>query len=205
MCHVCFGQIQFEKLPDENKRSYWAAVVPERFIEAMLDDLARSLREAVIADTDSGLLLWGPPGVGKTYALCAAAKHFLSEGYIVKRTNYELLCLRLRDTFKPSSKQSEWEVIEPLLNCDKLIIEDIGTTKSIDSKESDFSLRTLLLLLDMRLENCKPTYITTNKTVENLQSSFDARVGDRLGTFNIIQLRGKSKRAKTVKDKENRK
>lgn len=195
VCHVCFRKMNFEQLPDDAKRLEWLSVVPERFIKADLADLQDSLRTVLTEERENGVLLWGAPGVGKTYALCALARHLISEGFICKRMNYELLCLQLRDTFKPTSKHSEWDIIEPLVNCDGLFIEDIGTTKSIDSKESDFSLRTLLVLIDIRLECCRPTYITTNKSVENLTTSFDTRIGDRLRLYKILKLEGKSKRA----------
>ena len=181
-------------MPDFQKKQEWLVAVPERFMDSDLSHLTDKLKKLLCKETHTGVILWGEPGVGKSYALCAAAKAFIENGYIVRRVNYELLCLQLRDTFKPASRQSEWEVIEPLINCDRLIIEDIGATRSIDSKESDFSLRTLLVLIDMRMEHCRPTYITTNKSVENLANSFDQRIGDRLRIFSIAKLSGDSKR-----------
>lgn len=194
LCHVCYRKLNFESLPEDAMRNEWLSVVPERFIQADMSDLQKALRESLLAETAEGVYLWGAPGVGKSYALCALAKHLISEGFICARTSYELLCLRLRDTFKPTSKHSEWEIIEQLVNADRLFVEDIGTTKSIDRAESDFSLRTLLVLVDLRLEHCRPTYISTNKSVENLAASFDARIGDRLRTFKVLKLEGRSKR-----------
>lgn len=191
---MCFRKLNFDGMPDEAKQQEWLAVVPERFIEADLSHLSAGLRGKLQIPTAEGVLLWGPPGVGKSYALCALGKYLISEGFLCRRITYELLCLQLRDTFKPASRRSEWDIIEPLVNADALFLEDIGTTKSIDSVESDFSLRTLLVLVDLRLEHCRPTYISTNKSVENLASSFDARIGDRLRTYTILKLEGKSKR-----------
>lgn len=192
ICHVCFRQINFEKMPKEAQRQEYLSVVPERFINAEMAHLNKKLANA-ISDAEN-VLLWGPPGVGKTYSLCALAKELIAAGFVCRRMNYEMLCLLLRDTFKPNSKNSEWDIIEPLVNCDRLFIEDVGTTKSIDSKESDFSLRTLLVLIDVRLERCRPTYITSNKSVENLTKSFDARIGDRLSLYKVMKMEGKSKR-----------
>lgn len=194
MCHVCYRTLQFADLPPEGKQREWLAVVPERFIDAELSHLADSLRNKLSTETKTGVLVWGPPGVGKTYALCALAKDLIQSGFLCARINYELLCLQLRDSFKPSAKHSEWDIIKPLVECDRLFLEDIGTTRSIDSKESDFSLRTLLVLIDLRLEACRATYVTTNKSVENLASSFDARIGDRLRLYRVLKLEGKSKR-----------
>jgi len=194
VCHVCYRKIRFEQLPEPQRKQEWLMAVPERFIKSDLSHLTDGLKAEICLDTDTGVILWGEPGVGKSYALCALAKDFITKGFIVKRINYELLCLQLRDTFKPTAKNSEWEVVEKLINCDRLIIEDIGTTRSIESKETDFSLRTLLVLIDMRMEHCRPTYISTNKSVESLAKSFDERIGDRFRTFNIIKMRGDSKR-----------
>lgn len=194
LCHICQRKLQFEDLPPEEKRKLELEVVPERYIGAEISHLSKALRRAVRAETNSGILLWGAAGVGKTYALSALARRHISQGYIVKRIHYEVMCLKLRDTFNPKATQTEWSIIEPLLNCDKLYIEDVGTGKSIGKQESDFSLRTFLVLLDMRMECCRPTFITSNKSVENLADSFDQRVGDRLKTFQVIKLGGESKR-----------
>jgi DNA replication protein DnaC len=194
LCHICQRKLQYEDLPEEEKRKLQIEVVPERYINAEISHLSKGLQKAVEADTNTGILLWGAAGVGKTYALSALARKHIADGYIVKRIHYEVLCLKLRDTFNPKATQTEWSIIEPLLNCDKLYIEDVGTSKSIGNQESDFSLRTFLVLLDMRMECCRPTFITSNKSVENLADSFDQRVGDRLKTFLVIKLGGESKR-----------
>jgi len=191
---VCFRKEQFSQMPDIVKEKTLLEVVPERYIEAEMDDISDKLRADLEKDINTGVLMWGSPGVGKTYSMAALAKKYISEGFLVKRVHYETLCLQLRDTYNPKATQIEWQIIEPLLNCDKLFIEDVGTTKSIGVQESDFSLRTFLVLLDMRLERCRPTFITSNKTVENLAKSFDERIGDRLRTFRVCNLGTKSKR-----------
>lgn len=194
MCQVCFRKIQFETLPSDEQKRTLLVLVPEKYIVAELEHLSAKLQAALVKETDIGVLLWGATGIGKTYAMAALAKKHIAEGYLVNRIHYEMLCLRLRDTFNPKATQTEWSIIEPLLNCDKLYIEDVGTTKSIGQQESDFSLRTFLILLDIRMEHCRPTYITSNKSVENLTNSFDERVGDRLKTFDVFNLGSKSKR-----------
>lgn len=186
--------MNYDKLPPAEQRKLHLEVVPERYISAEISHLSKALQQKLKPETDTGILLWGATGVGKTYALAALAKLHNSEGYVVHREHYEVLCLKLRDTFNPKATQTEWSIIEPLLNCDKLYIEDVGSGKNIGKMESDFSLRTFLVLLDMRLEHCRPTFITSNKSVENLTSSFDERIGDRLRTFQVFKLGGQSKR-----------
>jgi len=191
---VCYRRGQFNSLPAEEQRQHLLDVVPARYIDADMNDLRPALQKAFNADNDTGMLLWGEPGRGKTYAMAVLTKKYMSEGYLVRRSYYEELCLRLRDTFNPKATQTEWNLIEPLLNCDKLFIEDVGTTKSVGKQESDFSLKTFLLLLDMRMERLRPTFITSNKSVENLGKSFDQRVSDRLRMFQVFKMSGESLR-----------
>lgn len=194
LCQVCVRRISYEKLPPEQKRVALLEMVPERYLDAEMRSLPVELQTKFLLEIDTGVLLWGAAGVGKTYGMAVLAKKYLKEGYSLKRVHYEMLCLRLRDTFNPKATHTEWGIIEPLLNCDKLFIEDVGTSKSIGKQESDFSLRTFLVLLDMRMERCRPTFVTSNKSVENLSNSFDERVGDRLRTFYVYKLTGDSKR-----------
>ncbi len=194
MCAVCQRKIRFGDLPPAQQELEYAEVVPARYARAMIYDLKPSLRKAFAGKIKTGVLLWGTPGSGKTYAMSALIRKFIGEGFLVKRTHYEMLCLKLRDTFNPKATGTELSIIEPLLLCDKLFIEDVGVTKSIGEKETDFSLRTFLVLLDIRMEQLKPTFITSNKSVENLESSFDKRIGDRLRIFDIFQMKEKSRR-----------
>lgn len=129
--------------------------------------------------------------------MCAFASDLWDNGWQVVRVAYDMLMLQIRDTYKPGAKQTELGVIQPLIDAEKLIIEDVGVTVSVGAQESDFSLRTFLVLLDQRLEHCRATYITSNKSVEEIGKSFDARVASRLRqACEIVQLTGKDRRAK---------
>lgn len=192
MCSVCERKIRFEQLPPEQQELQYLTIVPELYMNAEIAHLKPALQKAFSKDIDSGVLLWGTPGSGKTYAMSALAKKYISEGFISQRIHYEILCLKLRDTFNTTI--TEWSIIEPLLNCDKLFVEDVGVTRSIGKAETDFSRKTFQVLLDIRLEHLKPTFITTNKSVENLGDSFDERISDRLRTFEVFQMKDKSRR-----------
>ena len=126
--------------------------------------------------------------------MAAAGIYYFAKGFTVRRIHYESLCLQLRDTFKPRSSQTEWDIFDPLLKADMLFVEDLGAGKNLAASETDFSARTFLVLLDMRLEECRPTFITTNKSPENLGKSFGGRIGDRLRMFHIFKLGPKSRR-----------
>ena len=186
----------FATMPKDEQEFAVASVIPPRFLEARLSHLPEKLQNKIknLPD-DKGLLLWGAPGVGKSYSLAALAREYIADGYNVARTGYELLCLRIRDSFKPKSVETELSIIKPYLEADRFFLEDIGTTKSEGNIESDFSVRTLLVLLDYRLENCLPTFLTTNRPVEELGKTFDERIASRLlQACEIVKLTGEDRR-----------
>ena len=173
-------------------------LIPPHYAKAELSDLPKNLVDTFLTlPDDKGLYLWGEPGRGKTYACCVFLKYFWDQGWDVARVSYEMLALRIRDTFKRGSTESELDIIKPLLSVSKLVIEDIGTAISVDQQESEFSLRTFLVVLDQRLEQCLATFVTTNKSVEELGRSFDQRVASRLQEACIIlHATGKDRRLK---------
>jgi len=131
--------------------------------------------------------------------MCALMRHYRLKDFKVERIIYENLCLEIRDTY--NTVHSERHLIKRYQEVDKLLLEDVGTTVGMGGQESDFSLRTFLLILDYRLEHCKPTFITTNKSVDELGKSFDERVASRLReACEIIPVSGRDKRRPNTKE-----
>lgn len=127
--------------------------------------------------------------------MCAFFRELWVTGWDVIRISYDMLMLEIRDSYKPGSKDTEMDIILPYMDTGKLIIEDVGTTVSAGAQETDFSLRTFLVLLDQRLEACKATFVTSNKSIEEIRNSFDARIASRLiQACKVIQLKGRDKR-----------
>lgn len=172
----------------------WRDEIPPRYHRASLEDLADPLVETFHAlPDDKGLYLWGRPGVGKTHAQAAFAKSLWSQGWEFRRFSYEDILLSIRDGF--NSGVSELKALQSLCHVPKLFVEDVGVTVSLGQQETDFSLRTFVTLLDTRLEYCLATFITSNKSLEELAKSFDERVASRLcGACEIVQVTGEDKR-----------
>ena len=174
--------------------------IPKLYRGAELEHLPDALQGIIKGLPDErGLMLWGEPGRGKTYSMMAAAKHYLIEGWDIELISYELLCSRIRSSYQNEAKETEYDIIKSLRGPDKLFIDDVGTTVSGEGQESDFSLRIFLTILDQRMNYCKPTYITTNKSVEQLRKSFDARIASRIEqACEVIQVSGKDRRKQTA-------
>lgn len=202
-CLLCWRKAEWKALPPTERERRTVAVVHERYKAAELSHLPKTLAAQLMGahPTDS-IFLWGNEGRGKTYAAAALAREWLAQGYYVERETWDRLCLRLRDTMNPKATQTEWAVIEPLLAADKLILEDIGTTVSVGKIESDFSLRTLLVILDSRSEDCLQTLLTSNKPVEEIAKSFDPRIASRIHQGTIIHKTGDDRRRKKEQSSE---
>ena len=60
--------------------------------------------------------------------------------------------------------------------------------------------RTIFVLLDSRLEACRPTFISTNKSRKAMEASFDERITSRLFSFRWIGIGGEDKRISTIRE-----
>ena len=165
-------------------------MVGEAYTEASLDgvDIADDLLKA----TDD-IFLWGAVGVGKTWAMAALVKHFLCEGYECQRVNFDSFCSRVRATMNNNSKLTEWDIVKGLQVVDKLFIDDVGLRSK---QETDFAYVTFYSILNARQECRLPTYISTNKSIEQLAHSFDQRIASRLGQGTVIEMKGEDRRKK---------
>ena len=145
---------------------------------------------------EQGLYLYGLAGTGKSHTACALARQLVMTAQVVtvRRVRFDDLLKEVRACYHAGAKQSDVEVLREYRTPDLLIIEDVGVTTSLDGQESDFSLTTFYSIIDWRLEHMKPTVITSNKNLKNLTDSFDSRIGSRLSTYRVIELKGKDRR-----------
>ncbi len=183
---------QIRKAKAERMRRALERVIPPLFASAHLRDLNQTFRRALLDfDRRVGLVLFGPAGRGKSFAMAALARYLILRGKNCKRITYEMLCMQIRNTYKQGSGQTELDVIRPLIQCDCLFIEDFNPSAA---GKSDFQNRILYTLLNGRLEACRPTFITTSRTRRDLQSALDERITSRLFSFRWIGIGGEDKR-----------
>ncbi len=137
------------------------------------------------------VFMFGPVGTGKTYAMAALLRHYIYEGFNCERINFDDFCVQVRSTMSPASVLTEWDLIAPLKEVDKLFIDDLGLRSK---QETDFAYVTLYSILNKRQESLLPTFICSNKNIARLGEQFDARIASRLSTAEIIELKGKDRR-----------
>ncbi len=109
------------------------------------------------AGTDSGLLLMGPCGAGKTHLAVAALKQLLLRGHDGMFYDYRELLKEIQASYNPESQATEMGVLEPVLTAELLLLDDLGA-----SKPSAWALETVGHILNARYNEKRVTLLTTN-------------------------------------------
>ena len=181
-----------QALTDEKAERNILNSVGSLYLDARLDDLDEQVREKLLRlGPGQDVFMFGPVGTGKTYAMSALIRHYIYEGFECERINFDDFCVQVRSTMSPASKKTEWDLIEPLKNVDRLFIDDLGLR---GKQETDFSYVTLYSILNKRQERRLPTFVSSNKSVAQLGQSFDARIASRLSAAVIIEMAGRDRR-----------
>src|ERR1700722_1810750 len=106
---------------------------------------------------EHGLLLMGPCGVGKTHLAVAALKEIVLRGHSVLFYNYRELLKEIQDSYNPENQATEMTVLEPVLQAEILVLDDVGS-----SKPSLWALETVGHVLNTRYNEKRVTLLTTN-------------------------------------------
>lgn len=157
--------------------------IEEKIIPYVMDYLKN------FSSISTNLLFYGSSGTGKTFLSHCIAKDLLDKGYlVVYRTSDDLLQEIKRIKFENDSTLEDL-----LLNCDLLIIDDLGTEQI-----TDFSSTEMFNLLNKKLLLNKKMLVSSNYSLEKLSRAYSERITSRLlGNFTLFKFYGEDIRIKT--------
>lgn len=152
---------------------------------------------------DSGLLLVGPSGRGKTHLACAVLSELVAKKSVRGLyVDFSDLLMKIQTSFRPDADSSKESILQPYIDSELLVLDELGA-----SKPHPWVLDVLYNLLNTRYNRKRVTLLTSNfedqpDSASGERDCLEDRVGSRIRSrlFEmcvLVELRGEDFR-KTV-------
>lgn len=157
--------------------------VPRKVMTSVFK-MAREYAISFDPQTSKSLLFTGDTGLGKTHLSLAIAGEIIKKGYsVVYGPAQNLFSMAEKEKF---SSENGFSKTDALLSCDLLVIDDLGTEFS-----TSFTLSLFYNIVNTRLLNKKPTIISTNLSLKDIEVKYTPRVLSRfIGNYELIKFFG---------------
>lgn len=129
------------------------------------------------SEKSENLLMNGATGLGKTHLSLAIANEVINKGFSVIYVSAPTILSKLeKEHFSRGYDDNrEEETLAALLECDLLIIDDLGT-----EFVTNFSITEIYNIFNSRLLQGKPVIINTNLTLKEIEATYSQRFLSRL-------------------------
>ena len=200
-CH-CFRHMEIEILYDQSNirevlerenfdtlsmEYYDRTHVDEKTGMTVYDYMSMMIRECKEYDEKESILFTGNTGCGKTFLSNCIARELIRRYYsVVYLTATDMFDILAGSRFNGNDDDEAKDRAAYILDCDLLIIDDLGTELI-----NTFTASQMFYCVNERLNRNKGTIISTNLTLGELQDAFTERVTSRImSKYKIIPLIG---------------
>lgn len=165
---------------DEFSLDYYSDVVdpaygisPRQQMEIVYETCVNYARKFSVKSRS--LLLNGGPGLGKTFLSACIAHQVVMKGYSVVYDSAIRIFSAMEHQRFGSSTEEENRLVERVMACDLLILDDLGTEMT-----TTFVTSALYSVVDGRILEGKPCIISTNLTMGELARRYSPQIASRL-------------------------
>lgn len=163
-----FKNFDLSYYPEKEDKS---GASPKKRMSSILS-LCKKYVEDFSPETSKSLLFMGGAGLGKTHLTLAIVSSVIEKGYLPIYGSAENLFSAIANEKFSSEGKGTYEAI---LNCDLLVIDDLGTEMT-----TDFTKSALYNIINSRILTAKPTIINTNLSMKEIETKYSERISSRL-------------------------
>lgn len=172
-----FENFSLDYYPDRGE-----GITPRQRMRSVLDFCKNYAAD--FGTNSPSILLQGGTGLGKTHlSLAIAGCVIKKDGGVIYASSQNILS-RLENEKFGRAEFADTE--KNLLECDLLILDDLGSEFC-----TQFTVAAIYNIVNSRLLNSKPTIISTNLSLKQIQDTYTPRIASRiLSDYQILQFDG---------------